>query len=98
MATMNERFLKTWSETRKRGLKYYMFVEGSIFGILVFILTGLISLWEVSFIEAFFTSDAFYMMVAYVFGGILIYSPAMWWYNERMYKRYTESNQSDSTF
>lgn len=97
MATLNERFLKTWAETRQRGLKYYMLVEGSIFGVLVFIITGLLSLWDVSFKEAFLTIDAFYMMLAYVLGGILIYSPAMWWYNERMYKRYSESNQSDST-
>ncbi len=98
MPTLNERFLKTWAETRLRGLKYYMLVEGSIFGVLVFIITGLVSLWDVSFKEAFFTIDAFYMMVAYVLGGILLYSPAMWWYNERMFKRYSEikQNQSDS--
>lgn len=53
MATLNERFLKTWAETRQRGLKYYMLVEGSIFGVLVFIITGLLSLWDVSFKEAF---------------------------------------------
>jgi hypothetical protein len=90
MATLNERFLKTWSETRKRGLKYYMLVEGSIFGVLVFIITGLISLWDLSFIEAFFTLDAFYMMITYVLGGILLYAPLMWWYNERMYRKYTQ--------
>ena len=90
MATLNERFLKTWSETRKRGLKYYMLVEGTIFGLLVSIITGLVSLWDVSFKEAFFTLDAFYMMIAYVLGGILIYAPLMWWYNERMYRKYTQ--------
>lgn len=74
-----------------------MLVEGSIFGVLVFVITGLISLWDISFKDAFLTINAFYMMLAYILGGILIYSPAMWWYNERMYKRYSESNQSDST-
>lgn len=74
-----------------------MLVEGSVFGVLVFIITGLISLWDISFKDAFLTIDAFYMMLAYVLGGILVYSPAMWWYNERMYKRYSEFNQSDLT-
>ncbi len=90
MATLNERFIQTWSETRKRGLKYYMLVEGSIFGVLVFIITGLISLWDLSFKEAFLTLDAFYMMITYVLGGILLYAPLMWWYNKRMYRKYTQ--------
>jgi hypothetical protein len=90
MATLNERFLKTWSDTRKRGLKFYMLVEGTIFGLLVFIITGLVSLWDLSFKEAFFTLDAFYMMITYVLGGILLYAPMMWWYNERMYRKYTQ--------
>ncbi len=88
MARLNDRFLRTWSETRQRGLKYYMFVEGLIFGILVFIVTGLISLWHLSITEAFFTMDAFYMMITYILGGIFIYSPIMWWYNERLYRKY----------
>lgn len=90
MATLNERFLRTWSDTRKRGLRFYMLVEGTIFGLLVFIITGLVSLWDLSFKEAFFTLDAFYMMITYVLGGILLYAPMMWWYNERMYRKYTQ--------
>jgi hypothetical protein len=93
---MNDRFMSTWSVTRRRGIKYYMLVEGSIFGFLVFVITGLISLWDITFKEAFFTVDAFYTMLAYILGGIFVYSPAMWWYNERMFKKYSDSSDGYS--
>lgn len=96
MTRLNDRFLQTWVETRSRGLKFYMFVEGTIFGVLVFIITGLVSLWDKTFIEAFLTMDSLYMMMAYILGGIFVYSPAMWWYNERMFKKYAESESSHS--
>jgi hypothetical protein len=93
---LNERFLKNWSDTRRLGLKRYMLIEGSIFGVLIFVITRLISLWEVTVVEAFFTSNAFYLLAWYVFGGILVYAPVMWWYNERMYQKYIETIDDQS--
>jgi hypothetical protein len=97
MPTLNDRFLKNWSDTRRLGIKRYMLMEGSIFGVLVFVITRLISLWEVTIVEAFFTSDAFYMLVWYEFGGIFVYAPVMWWYNERMYQKHIDTIDDQST-
>jgi hypothetical protein len=92
MADRNSKFIQNWEESRKGGLKRFMLLEGSIFGVLLFILL-LIYYWFTESLQFQILSiDTFYMFIWYVLGGIFIYSPAMWWYNERLYKKNASSD------
>lgn len=93
MAVQNPKFIQNWEESRKGGLKRFMLLEGSIFGVLLFVLL-LIYYWFTDSLQfSILSFDTFYMFIWYVLGGIFIYSPAMWWYNERLYKRHLSAKE-----
>ncbi len=81
------KFYQTWTSTRVRGFRYYMLVEGSIFGLLLSLVLLAVNAFKSSFAEAFLTTDAFYQTGLNVLLGIFIYAPVMWWVNERIFQR-----------
>jgi len=81
-----EKFIKNWKETRKRGRLRYAFVEGSIFGFLmIFIQIVLISVSKTA--DDYLNQNYVLAIIIIIAGGIVAYGFIFWPMNEYFYKK-----------
>ena len=86
------RFIENWKKKIEKGRLRYGFIEGGIFGLLVGILTMLLSL-AFDDRSVVFGMQLAYDLIIWVLGGILGYLTIMWEVNMYYYKHFLKKNE-----
>ncbi|MFN3554812.1 MAG: hypothetical protein ACK4VN_02480 [Bacteroidales bacterium] len=95
MNRSDERFVKNWSYTRKMGRFRYALTHGFVFGLILFLFTGLYGLWEKSFSEVFLSLRSGLVFLFWVAGGVVAYGTTFWPINEYLYKKKMSDQQAE---
>ena len=80
------RFVKQWEANRKLGRMRYAVLQGSGFGLILFLFTGLYSLWEKPFAQVFLSTRSFIVLLFWIACGIIGFASLMWPMNEYFYR------------
>ncbi|MBB1138778.1 hypothetical protein [Myroides sp. WP-1] len=81
------RFIENWKKKIEMGRLKYGFIEGSILGLFVGIITILLS-WLFDDNTVVFGMQLLYDLIIWVLGGVLGYLTVMWEVNMYYYKRF----------
>jgi len=91
MKPSDHKFVRQWAETRKMGRIKYAFIHGIIFGLILFLFTGIYNLFEKPFGEVFLTLRSAIVCLFWIVSGIIGYAVLMWPVNEYFFRRKQES-------
>lgn len=91
MKPEEKKFIESWSETRKMGMKKYMLFHGGTWGLLSVVLIQIFGLTTSSFEAAFFSRDFAIKVILFVISGILFYGLVIWKTNEKRYFNLTKN-------
>lgn len=83
------KFIQDWKETRKYGWIKFSLIHGSIFGIITFILTKLLTLIFEPSSGLLLNQGLHIEILVWLIGGILMYGPIMWKLNEYLFEKRT---------
>ncbi len=81
------KFFRNWLYNRKLGIVKYAFINGVVYGILLFIFTGLFDLQEKTIKDVYFGADAIVRFLFWLTFGVLGYGLTMWWLNQYFFKK-----------
>lgn len=90
MNPSDQKFVRQWAVTRKMGRIKYAFVHGIIFGLILFLFTGIYNLFEKPFGEVFLTLRSAIVCLFWMVSGIIGYAVLMWPVNEYFFRKRTE--------
>jgi len=81
------RFMKNWLDNRKMGMIKFAATNGVIYGILLFVFTGLFELNENPFQEVYFSKQSIKVFMLWLFFGVFGYGLMMWWLNQYLFNK-----------
>lgn len=79
--------MKGWISTKAMGKWKFAFVQGIIYGIILFIVTSLFELDELGFSEIFLSLNGLVKLFFWLFFGVFGYAIGMWYLNDFMFKK-----------
>ena len=78
---------------QQKGRWHYGLVNGSVFGLAVFVILNLLNLKDLPFTEVYLTASAISQMLTMVTAGIIGYSTIKWWMNKKIYNKIIEKEK-----
>lgn len=81
------KFMKGWISTKAMGKWKFAFVQGIIYGIILFIVTSLFELEEFAFNEVFLSSNGLIKLFFWLIFGVFGYGIGMWYLNNFLFKK-----------
>jgi len=84
--TRNEKFMQKWEETRKGGRLRYALTEGAVFGMILFLIPLILSIFSKSF-EIYATNNLAYFLAFSLLSGVACYWLVFWPMNNYFYKK-----------
>lgn len=92
MKPRDQKFIESWSKTRKMGMTKFMLLFGGIWGVLTAVILQLFKLNEMSFQEAFLSLKFAVQFIIFLVTGVLIFGLVLWKMNENKYSKLTNQD------